>query len=210
MIDSLKFQEDDGLLPAVVQDADTGEVLMVGFMNREAVDSTIRDGHVTFWSRSRRRLWKKGESSGNVLNVVDITPDCDRDTLLVRARPVGPTCHTGTRSCFSAAPEHSWSTLPTLESVIRDRRAVEPEGSYTAELFRAGTPRIAQKVGEEAAETIVAAMQDNRTLLTNETADLLYHVTVLLTDRGATWSDVMEELWRRMKGKLPRTDGTKS
>ncbi|MCU0453414.1 MAG: bifunctional phosphoribosyl-AMP cyclohydrolase/phosphoribosyl-ATP diphosphatase HisIE [Bacteroidetes bacterium] len=197
MIDTLRYDKLNGLVPAVVQDADSGEVLMVGFMDRAAVEATLRDGLVTFWSRSRRTLWRKGETSGHTLAVVDVTPDCDRDTLLVRARPSGPTCHTGARSCFTEAPAHLWSVFAELERTVRDRRSSMPEGSYTTSLFNAGTGRIAQKVGEEAVETVVAAVQGDTKALANEAADLIYHLTVLLADRGSTWNDVVGELRKR-------------
>lgn len=194
MIDSLQFDKLQGILPAVVQDADSGDVLMVGFMNRHAVEATLRDGLVTFWSRRRQMLWRKGETTGHTLAVVDVTPDCDRDTLLVRARPNGPTCHTGDRTCFPDAPAPSWTMLAELERTVHERRASLPEGSYTTTLFKAGTGRIAQKVGEEAVETVVAAMQGDRSALIGEAADLLYHLTVLLAERNCSWGDVLSEL----------------
>jgi phosphoribosyl-ATP pyrophosphohydrolase/phosphoribosyl-AMP cyclohydrolase len=197
MIESLRFDKLDGLVPAVVQDVGSGEVLMVGFMNREAVEATLRDGLVTFWSRSRKALWKKGETSGNTLSVVDLTPDCDGDTLLVRARPNGPTCHTGARTCFADAAEPLWTVPASLERTVRDRRASMPEGSYTTALFTTGRGRIAQKVGEEAVETVVAALQGDAKAVTSEAADLLYHMTVLLVDQGLSWNEVHEELRKR-------------
>lgn len=197
MIDSLKFDKLNGLVPAVVQDERSGDVLMVGFMNREAVEATLRDGLVTFWSRSRNALWRKGETSGHTLSLIDVTPDCDGDTLLVRARPNGPTCHTGARTCFGETVATSWSILSALEQMVDARKRTLPEGSYTTTLFKAGTGRIAQKVGEEAVETVVAAMQGDAAALTNEAADLVYHVTVLLADRGVSWNDVLDELRKR-------------
>jgi phosphoribosyl-ATP pyrophosphohydrolase/phosphoribosyl-AMP cyclohydrolase len=203
MIESLRFDKLDGLIPAVVQDVGTGEVLMVGFMNREAVEATLRDGLVTFWSRSRKALWRKGETSGSTLSLVELTPDCDGDTLLVRARPDGPTCHTGARTCFADAPDPSWSVPAALERTVRDRRLSMPEGSYTTALFTSGRARIAQKVGEEAVETVVAAMQGDARAVANEAADLLYHMTVLLVEQGLSWIDVYEELRRRFGKKRP-------
>lgn len=197
MIDSLRFDKLDGLIPAVVQDAGSGDVLMVGFMDRDAVEATLRDGLVTFWSRSRKALWKKGETSGNTLSLVELTPDCDGDTVLVRVRPNGPTCHTGARTCFAAAAEPAWSVPASLERTIRDRRSAMPEGSYTTTLFKAGRGRIAQKVGEEAVETVVAAMQGDARAVTSEAADLLYHLTVLLVEQGLSWNEVHEELRKR-------------
>jgi phosphoribosyl-ATP pyrophosphohydrolase/phosphoribosyl-AMP cyclohydrolase len=203
MIDTLKFGTADGLIPAVVQDAGSGEVLMVGFMNREAVEATLRDGLVTFWSRSRKTLWRKGETSGHTLALVDLTPDCDRDTLLVRARPNGPTCHTGARTCFSEAPNPEWAMLSSLEQTVRERRSSMPDGSYTTSLFKAGRSRIAQKVGEEAIETVVAAMEGRPEAVVSEAADLLYHLTVLLVDQGLSWDEVYRRLGSRV-GQRPR------
>lgn len=207
MIESLRFDKLDGLIPAVVQDAGSGDVVMVGFMNREAVEATLRDRLVTFWSRSRKTLWRKGETSGHTLSLIELTPDCDGDTLLVRARPNGPTCHTGARTCFANAAEPSWTVPASLERTIRDRRSSMPEGSYTTSLFKAGRGRIAQKVGEEAIETVVAAMQGDAGAVTNEAADLLYHVTVLLVDQGLSWNDVHEEL-RKRAGTKNENDST--
>ena len=202
MIETLRFDKLQGLLPAVVQDAGSGEVLMVGFMNREAVEATLRDGFVTFWSRARQALWRKGETSGHTLKVVEVTPDCDHDTLLIRARADGPTCHTGSRTCFPDAPANPWSTLAALEDTVRARQAAMPEGSYTTTLFMDGTGRIAQKVGEEAVEVVVAAVQGDRKALTGEAADLVYHLTVLLTDRGLSWGEVLNELKGRGGGTI--------
>lgn len=198
MIDTLDFEKLDGLVPAVVQHAQTGEVLMVGFMNRDAVAATLRDRTVTFWSRTRQTLWKKGETSGHTLEVVDVTADCNHDALLIRAQPHGPTCHTGDRTCFSGAPAASSATIGRLEEIVLERRARMPEGSYTTTLFREGTTRIAQKVGEEAVETVLAAIQRDNAGLTSEATDLLYHLTVLLVDRGLRWDDIARELQRRM------------
>ena len=179
--DSLAWDKQDGLLPAVVQDADTRRVLMVGYMNREALQVTLDTGKVTFFSRSKQRLWTKGESSGHVLAMLAIEADCDRDTLLVQARPHGPTCHLGTTSCFPSAPG---DVLGALQALIRTRDTERPPGSYTTKLFEAGIKRIAQKVGEEGLETALAAVAEEDGALLGEAADLLYHLVVLLQARG--------------------------
>lgn len=179
----------DGLIPAVVQDAETGVVLMLGFMNAEALAQTQSTGLVTFFSRSRQRLWTKGESSGNVLQISEMKIDCDQDTLLIKARPAGPVCHTGDDTCWGEI-NRSPEFLKELESAIRDRRSATPESSYTARLFREGIPKIAQKVGEEAVETVIEALGDNRDRLLNESADLLYHLLVLLAAKEVRLEEV--------------------
>lgn len=186
-IETLAWDKQDGLLPAVVQDADTLRVLMVGYMSREALAKTLDTGHVTFFSRSKDRLWTKGESSGHVLALVRLDTDCDRDTLLVQARPHGPTCHLGSVSCFPDAPG---DTLGALQALIRTRHAERPAGSYTTKLFDAGIKRIAQKVGEEGLETALAAVVEEDAPLLGEAADLLYHLIVLLQARGLSLDDV--------------------
>jgi phosphoribosyl-ATP pyrophosphohydrolase/phosphoribosyl-AMP cyclohydrolase len=186
-IETLAWDKQDGLLPAVVQDADTLRVLMVGYMSREALAKTLDTGQVTFFSRSKGRLWTKGESSGHVLALVRLETDCDRDTLLVQARPHGPTCHLGTVSCFPSAPG---DTLGELQALIRTRHAERPAGSYTTKLFDAGIKRIAQKVGEEGLETALAAVVEEDAPLLGEAADLLYHLIVLLQARGLSLDDV--------------------
>lgn len=186
-IDTLAWDKQGGLLPAVVQDADTLRVLMVGYMSREALAKTLDSGKVTFFSRSKGRLWTKGESSGHVLALVRLETDCDRDTLLVQARPHGPTCHLGTVSCFPGAPG---DTLGALQALIRTRHAERPAGSYTTKLFDAGIKRIAQKVGEEGLETALAAVVEEDAPLLGEAADLLYHLIVLLQARGLSLDDV--------------------
>jgi phosphoribosyl-AMP cyclohydrolase / phosphoribosyl-ATP pyrophosphohydrolase len=198
-IESIDFTKTGGLIPAVVQDAGTGQVLMHGYMNRDALEVTIRNKRVTFWSRSRQHLWQKGETSGNILNLVSIYTDCDNDTLLVKAVPAGPVCHTGAPTCFhDDDPPPSGPVLDMLESIIRDRKRTMPEKSYTAKLFKDGTEKIAQKVGEEAVETVIAALgrQDDR--VRSEAADLLYHLLVLLADREIRLGEVMDELRKRM------------
>lgn len=189
--------DDKGLLPVVVQDSATGAVLMLAYANREAVQKTVETGYAHFWSRSRQALWKKGETSGNRLEVQEVLPDCDRDALLVRAKPHGPTCHRETRTCFEPNPARL--ELGWLARVLEDRKSADPEESYTARLLAEGLPRIAQKVGEEAVETVVAAMkgEGSRDELTAESADLLYHLLVLWTAAEVEPLEVARELMRR-------------
>ncbi|MGK3401987.1 LPS O-antigen chain length determinant protein WzzB [Escherichia coli] len=175
----LDWEKTDGLMPVIVQHAVSGEVLMLGYMNPQALDKTIESGKVTFFSRTKQRLWTKGETSGNFLNVVNITPDCDNDTLLLLANPIGPTCHKGTSSCFGDTA-HQWLFLYQLEQLLAERKSADPETSYTAKLYASGTKRIAQKVGEEGVETALAATVHDRFELTNEASDLMYHLLVLL------------------------------
>jgi phosphoribosyl-ATP pyrophosphohydrolase/phosphoribosyl-AMP cyclohydrolase len=188
------------LVPAVVQDIRTGQVRMLGYMDREAFAATLATGELHFHSRSRGGLWKKGESSGNLHRVVGVSQDCDADALLVSVIPAGPTCHTGAESCFfdrlHGKPPGP-TTLGLLESVIASRNASRPEGSYTAKLLEGGTQKVAQKVGEEAIEVVVAALAENPSRLVEESADLLYHLLVLWADRGVTLVQVLEELQRR-------------
>lgn len=195
-IRALDWVKVDGLMPAVVQDARSGQVLMIGVMSPEAVEMTLDTGKVTFWSRTRRRLWTKGESSEHWLHLVDIGTDCDRDALLVLANPDGPTCHRGTSSCFSPL-EHRWNFLRELEAVIEGRRNADPTDSYTAQLFAKGTKGIARKVGEEAVETALAAASGDREELRNEAADLMYHLLVLLADADLELADVIDVLRSR-------------
>ncbi len=194
--DTLAWDKQDGLLPVVVQDADTRRVLMLGYMNREALQVTLDSGKVTFFSRSKQRLWTKGESSGHVLAMTAIEADCDRDTLLVQARPHGPTCHLGTTSCFPSAPG---DVLGALQALIRTRDAERPPGSYTTKLFEAGIKRIAQKVGEEGLETALAAVAEEDGPLLGEAADLLYHLVVLLQARGLSLADALKVLEQRQR-----------
>jgi phosphoribosyl-ATP pyrophosphohydrolase/phosphoribosyl-AMP cyclohydrolase len=193
----LDWDKGGGLLPAIVQDAASGRVLMLGYMNREALRTTLGTGRVTFYSRSRGSLWTKGETSGHFLELVEASMDCDRDTLLVLARPAGPVCHAGTPTCFPAAGETAAGRLrflPRLEQIIASRVAGRPEGSYTARLFAQGPARIAQKVGEEGVELALAALGGEDAKVVGETADLLYHVMILLRQRGLTLADVAAEL----------------
>lgn len=189
---ALDWSKGDGLLPAVVQDADTGRVLMLAYMNSQALEQTLGTGKVTFWSRSRRRLWTKGETSGNTLALVSVEADCDGDALLVQARPAGPTCHLGRTSCFAGAPA---AFTPELQRVIAQRAQDGKEGSYTRQLMDAGQARIAQKVGEEGVEVALAAVASGD--LIEESADLIYHLLVLLQSSGCHWDEVEAELRRR-------------
>jgi len=196
-INILAWAKQDGLLPAIVQDADSLRVLMLGYMSREALAATLASGQVTFFSRRRQRLWVKGETSGNTLQLVSVEADCDRDSLLVRARPQGPTCHKGTISCFADAPG---DVVAELDAVIAQRKAEASEASYTRKLFDAGIARIAQKVGEEGVETALAAVTADDDALRGEAADLVYHLLVLLQARGLDWNGVRAELARRARG----------
>lgn len=198
LTEQLDFEKTGGLLPVVVQHAVSGEVLMLGYMNGEALRMTQETGKVTFYSRTKQRLWTKGETSGNFLNVVSITPDCDNDTLLVMANPIGPTCHKGTSSCFGDV-HHQWHFLYQLEQLLAERKHADPSSSYTAKLYASGTKRIAQKVGEEGVETALAATVNDREELTNEASDLMYHLLVLLQDQELDLGAVIENLWGRHK-----------
>jgi len=189
----------DGLVPAVVQHAQTNEVLMVGFMNAEALETTRNTKRVTFYSRSRQQLWVKGGVSGNYLDLDDIIVDCDADTLLIKARPSGPVCHTGLSTCFGEAKGHA-AILFELEKVIAERRSCPNTDSYTARLLSEGINRIAQKVGEEAIELVIEAKDDNPAAFRAEAADLLFHLLVLLNVKGVTVNDVFSELASRRRG----------
>ena len=194
---TLKY-DDRGLLPVVAQDEVSGAVLMVAWADREAVEKTLETGEAHFWSRSRRELWRKGATSGNVLEVVEVLADCDRDPLLLRVRPAGPACHRGTRTCFE--PNPSLLELGWLWRVLEARRDADPDSSYTARLLAKGLPRIAQKVGEEATETVIAALQSaggDRDALVEESSDLLYHLLVLLLAAGAEPGEVAAKLGER-------------
>ena len=193
-IESLAWEKQSGLLPAIVQDADSRRVLMLGYMSREALATTIESRQVTFYSRSKQRLWTKGESSGHVLTLVGLEVDCDNDTLLVQARPQGPTCHLGTVSCFPNAPG---DVLGDLDALIAKRAVDLPAGSYTTKLFESGIKRIAQKVGEEGLETALAAVVEDDDALLGEAADLLYHLIVLLRARGLDLDAVKQVLAKR-------------
>lgn len=189
----LDWEKTDGMLPVVVQHAVSGEVLMLGYMNQDALQVTEESGKVTFFSRTKQRLWTKGESSGHFLNVVSITPDCDNDTLLILVNPIGPTCHLGTSSCFSPTVS-DWTFLYQLEQLLAERKHADPDSSYTARLYASGTKRIAQKVGEEGLETALAATVHDREELTNEAADLMYHLLVLLQDQDLDLATIINRL----------------
>ena len=194
----IDFEKMGGLVPAIIQDATTKNVLMLGFMNEEAYEKTLATKHVTFWSRTRHTLWTKGETSGHFLNLVDMKIDSDNDTLLVRVNPVGPTCHTGTDTCWGEENESNpLLFLSELQSFIDKRKQEMPEGSYTTSLFTKGVNKIAQKVGEEALETVIEATNGTDDHLVYEASDLLYHLIVLLTEKGLRIEDVAEELHKR-------------
>ncbi|MGV3557626.1 bifunctional phosphoribosyl-AMP cyclohydrolase/phosphoribosyl-ATP diphosphatase HisIE [Larkinella arboricola] len=187
----------DGLVPAVIQDAETGKVLMLGYMNQEAYDKTQQEGVVTFYSRSKQRLWTKGETSNNFLHVREIMVDCDGDTLLIKAQPAGPTCHTGADTCFNEVNQGKGLFLNYLQAVIRDRKQNPTEGSYTASLFKKGVNKIAQKVGEEAVELVIEAKDANDDLFKGEAADLLYHYLILLEQKNIDLDDIIAVLQQR-------------
>jgi phosphoribosyl-ATP pyrophosphohydrolase/phosphoribosyl-AMP cyclohydrolase len=193
----INWKKGQGLVPAIIQDADNGLVLMLAYMNKAALAKTLKSKRVWFYSRSRQRLWMKGESSRNVLRLVNLKLDCDNDTLLVKARPAGPVCHTGDLTCFKET-DHK-NTLRQLFNVIQDRKKKLPNNSYTAVLFKAGLDKIALKVVEESLEVIQAAQKETRKRLTEETVDLLYHVLVLLVDRKVSWSEIEAEVIKRRK-----------
>jgi len=218
---SFDLQWDDrGLVPAIVQHASSGEVLMLAYMNRDSLDRTIQSGETWFWSRSRQALWHKGATSGNRQQVLEILYDCDGDALLVRVKPLGPACHTGKPSCFfsrafeSPQPTRSYhsvgSVLQQLSDTIADRRTNPRSGSYTAQLLREGETEILKKVGEEAIEVLLAATSENEQRLVSELADLTYHVFVLLAEKGLSYQDVVQELDRRARESSPRREETPS
>lgn len=195
-INQLDFAKGDGLIPAIVQNAVSGRVLMLGYMNREALEETIKTGKVTFWSRSKNRLWTKGETSGNYLNLVDMADDCDHDSVLILADPMGPTCHLGHESCFGEI-RHAHEFLAELERILASRKNASAETSYTASLYARGTKRIAQKVGEEAVETALAATVHDREETINEASDLLYHLLVLLQQENLSLATIAANLQKR-------------
>lgn len=194
---TIDFEKGGGLVPAIVQHADTGEVLMLAYMNADALQKTRDTGTVTFFSRSKNRLWTKGETSGNVLSLVSVTPDCDADTLLVRARPAGPACHLGTKTCFGDQPGPGVGFLGALQQTVEVRSTADPSESYTAKLLAKGVLKCAQKVGEEGVETALAAAAEDDEALLNEAADLLFHLTVLMKARGLKLEDAVAVLVRR-------------
>ncbi len=203
-ISTLAWDKSDGLLPATIQDAGSGRMLMLGYMNQEALRATLASGQVTFFSRSKQRLWTKGETSGNFLDLVEVAADCDQDALLILARPAGPTCHRGTQSCFGDALRSDatgLSFLAQLEAVIGQRISERPEGSYTAKLWSRGPTRMAQKVGEEGLEVALAAVTQADEQLVGEAADLLFHLALLLKSRGLSLAKVVQELEARHAAK---------
>ena len=194
----IDFEKLGGLVPAIIQDAKTKNVLMLGFMNEEAYLKTIETGKVTFWSRSRNCLWTKGETSGNYLNLVSIQNDCDNDTLLVKVNPIGPTCHTGTDTCWGEINDSNpLLFLTELQDFIEKRHQEMPEGSYTTKLFKDGANKMAQKVGEEALETVIEATNGTNEKLVYEASDMMYHLIVLLTSKGLRIEDIAQELHKR-------------
>lgn len=195
----LNFEKANGLVPAIIQDNITGKVLMLGFMNEEAFLKTQESGFVTFFSRTRNCLWMKGETSGNTLKVNSILADCDHDTLLIKATPAGPVCHTGSDTCFGETNAEDILFLRYLQDFIEKRRKEMPEGSYTTSLFTSGINRMAQKVGEEAVETVIEATNGTEDRLVYEAADLVYHLIVLLTSKGLRIEDLARELKKRHK-----------
>ncbi len=195
----LDFEKTGGLIPAIIQDSKTGKVLMLGYMNEEAYTATKESGKVTFFSRSKNRLWMKGESSGNTLTVEEILADCDKDTLLIKAVPAGPVCHTGNDTCFKEKNNEDILFLKYLQDFIKKRHQEMPEGSYTTALFNKGINRMAQKVGEEAVETVIEATNGTNEGLLYEASDLIYHLIVLLTSKGYRIEDLARELMKRHK-----------
>lgn len=198
-IQSVNFDKGNGLIPACIQDAQTSQVLMVGFMNREALQKTLDTHHVTFFSRTKNRLWTKGEESGNALVVKDMAMDCDQDTVLVFVEALGPTCHTGDVSCFKTAAQGNLSGIMNMMNTVSDRIKHPKAGSYTCDLVRAGLPRMAQKVGEEGVEVALAAVTQDNTALLNEAADLVFHLQVLLSAKQLSLTDVSDVLAQRGK-----------
>ncbi len=198
-ISKLNFEKLNGLIPAIVIDNANNQVLMLGFMNKASLEKTFESKLVTFYSRTRKTLWTKGVTSGNYLNLIDIKPDCDNDTLLIFAKPDGNTCHTGKYSCFDVPDIPATNFLNKLFDLIKDRRMTMPENSYTSELFRSGSDRIIQKVGEESVETVIAAKNRDKKEIINETSDLIYHLFVMLADQGIELSDIVKNLQKRSK-----------
>lgn len=194
---TIDFDKMDGLVPAVIQDSKTLKVLMLGFMNKEAYQKTLDTGKVTFWSRTKQRLWTKGETSGNYLNVVEIKTDCDNDSLLITVNPVGPVCHTGADTCWNEENKNPIMFLTELQRFIEKRYVEMPEGSYTTSLFRDGLSRMTQKVGEEAVELVIESMKGNNERMVYEASDMMYHLIVLLTSKGLSIEDIARELIER-------------
>jgi phosphoribosyl-AMP cyclohydrolase / phosphoribosyl-ATP pyrophosphohydrolase len=198
-VDSIRFDKTNGLVPVIVQDNLTDKVLMLGYMNTEALEKTRTEGIVTFFSRSKQRLWTKGETSGNFLHVREIRIDCDNDTLLIKVQPVGPVCHTGADTCFQETNQGKAAFLNYLKQVIRQRKQQPDEKSYTSSLFKKGVNKVAQKVGEEAVELVIEAKDDNADLFKGEAADLLFHFLVLLEHKDIDLDEVIDVLRQRHK-----------
>ena len=199
---TIDFSKGDGLVPAIIQDATTQKVLMLGYMNKEAFEVTNKTGKVTFFSRSKNRLWTKGEESGNYLHLVSIQNDCDKDTLLIQVNPEGPTCHTGTGNCWGEENQSAHNAIAfinELESIIESRKSADSKKSYVKSLFESGINKVAQKVGEEAVEVVIEAKDDNEELFLNESADLLFHYLILLQAKGYKLEDVVKVLKGRVK-----------
>tara|TARA_B100001059_G_scaffold123909_1_gene123883 strand:- start:4 stop:639 length:636 start_codon:yes stop_codon:yes gene_type:complete len=201
LAERINWDKVDGLVPAIVQDFQSSQVLMMGYMNQDALAKTGETGQVTFFSRTKERLWTKGETSGNVLQLVNMSLDCDNDTLLVKVNPIGPTCHLGTTTCWDSDPqeESQMVWLHQLEQLLAARKDADPDSSYTASLYARGTKRISQKVGEEGVEVALAATSGDKAELVCESADLIYHLMVLLQDQGLSMNDVVNKLKERHK-----------
>lgn len=195
----LDFDKVGGLIPAIIQDNNTSKVLMLGYMNEEALAKTLETKKVTFYSRTKQRLWTKGEESGNFLNLVSIESDCDKDTLLIKVNPIGPVCHTGSDTCFGETNKEDILFFKFLQNFIEKRHQEMPEGSYTTSLFKSGVNRMAQKVGEEAIESVIEACNGTDERLIYESADMIYHLIVLLTSKGLSIEDLARELQKRHK-----------
>lgn len=200
-IEKIDFEKQNGLVPAIIIDITTDQVLMLGYMNKESLTQTIEKQKVVFFSRTKNRLWLKGETSGNYLNLVSINTDCDNDTLLIYAKPEGPTCHTGSYSCFSNVDKNNVQFLSYLFELIKDRKVKMPENSYTTKLFQKGSNRIIQKVGEEAIETVIAAKNNDKAELINEVSDLFFHLFVMLADQEVEFSEIISILQNRHSDK---------
>ena len=198
-IDKINFDKNTGLIPVIIQDVKTLQVLMLGYMNKEALTKTIETNIVTFYSRSKGRLWTKGEESGNILKLISIKEDCDQDTLLIKAKPKGPTCHKGTKTCWAEKKTTQFGTIVDLEKIIAKRKEEPKKDSHVSRMFAKGTNKIAQKVGEEAVELVIEAMDDNDELFLEEAADLLFHYLILLQARDYTIDDVLKILEKRKK-----------
>ena len=196
-IEKLNFEKLNGLIPAIIIDNSNNQVLMLGFMNKESLNKTIETNNVTFYSRTKKTLWTKGETSGNYLKLINILNDCDNDTLLIYAEPEGPTCHTGNYSCFNVNNIKSLNFLNELFNLIKERKKELPENSYTTSLFKQGTNRIIQKVGEEAIETVIAAKNRDKNEIVNETSDLFYHLFVMLAEQEIEFSEIVDNLKKR-------------